>query len=75
LQLRDLTEIEFEELFMRIADNHDIILYHWVWVRVSVADILRNIRCFVASKIIQIIAVEQIEHLSLILKLSWFVFC
>jgi hypothetical protein len=28
LQLRDLTEIEFEELFMRIADNHDIILYH-----------------------------------------------
>jgi hypothetical protein len=39
-------------------------------MRVFVADILRNIRCFVASKITQTIVVEQIEHLSLILKLS-----
>jgi hypothetical protein len=27
-QLRDLAEIEFRELFMRTANNHDIILYH-----------------------------------------------
>jgi hypothetical protein len=28
LQLRNLVEVKFRELFMRIADNHDIILYH-----------------------------------------------
>jgi hypothetical protein len=28
LQLRDLIEIEFRELFMRTANNHDTILYH-----------------------------------------------
>jgi hypothetical protein len=28
LQLRDLVEMRFRELFMRIADNHDTILYH-----------------------------------------------
>jgi hypothetical protein len=74
LQLRDLIEIKFRKLFMKIAYNHDIILYHWIWIRVSVVDILRNIRCFVVSKIIQIIAVEQIEHLSLILRLLWLYF-
>jgi hypothetical protein len=71
LQLRDLAEMKFRELFMKTADNHDTILYHWVWVRVFVAEILRDIRCFVVSKIMQIIVVDQIEHLSLILRLSW----
>jgi hypothetical protein len=28
LQLRDLIEMKFRELFMKTADNHDIILYH-----------------------------------------------
>ncbi len=74
LQLRDLVEMNFRELFMKTADNHDIIFYHWVWIRMFVADILRDIRCFVVSKITQIIAVEQIEHLSLILRLSWLYF-
>jgi hypothetical protein len=71
LQLRDLAEVGFRGLSMRTADNHDTILYHWVWVRVSVADILRDIRCFVAPKITQTTAAGQVEHLSLILGLPW----
>jgi hypothetical protein len=58
LQLRDLAEIRFRELFMKIAEYHDITLYHWVWIHVFVAEILRNIRCFVVSKITQITIVD-----------------
>jgi hypothetical protein len=28
LQLKNLAEVRFRELFMKIADNHDTILYH-----------------------------------------------
>jgi hypothetical protein len=71
LHLRDLAEIGFRELFMKTANNHDTVLQHWVWIRVVVADVLRNIRCFVVLQITQITAADRVEHLSLILRLSW----
>lgn len=71
LQLRDLTEVEFRDLFMKIADNNDIILHHWVWLRALIANVVRDIRCFVASRITQTTFIDHVEHLSLILRLSW----
>ena len=72
LQLHSFEKIDFKNLFMRTADHKKTILYHYVWLRVFIEGIVRDIRCFVISKLFQIMIFDEIEHLSLILKLFWF---
>ena len=74
LQLHSLEKIDFKSLFMRTVDHKKIILHHYVWLRVNIEKIVRNIRCFVASKLSQIMIFDETKHLSLILKLFWLYF-
>ena len=72
LKLKLIDKIEFKELSMKTTDHNHIILYHWIWIRILIEDIIRNIKSFVASNIVKINVLEKIEHLSLILELFWF---
>ena len=71
LTLRPLSEVGFQGLSMRTADHRETLLHHWVWVRVAVEGIIRDIRCFVAPAITNITSAGETEHLSLILGLPW----
>ena len=71
LTLRPLSEVGFQGLSMRTADHRETLLHHWVWVRVAVEGIMRDIRCFVAPAITNITSAGETEHLSLILGLPW----
>ena len=73
-QLHSFEKIDFKNLFMRTVDHREIILHHYVWLRVDIEKIVRNIRCFVISKLFQIMIFDETEHFSLILKLSWLYF-
>ena len=71
LTLRPLAEVGFEGLSMRTADHRETLLHHWVWVRVSVEGIMRDIRCFVAPALTNVTYAGETEHLSFILGLPW----
>lgn len=51
LELHSLSEVGFKGLSMRTADHRETILHHWLWLRIVVAGILRDIRCFVAPEL------------------------
>jgi len=53
LDLHPLSEVGFKGLSMRTADHRETILHYWVWLRVVVAGVLRDIRCFVAPELPQ----------------------
>lgn len=71
LELHSLSEVGFKGLSMRTADHRETILHHWVWLRIVVAGILRDIRCFVAPELKQTNASGETEYLSLILAIPW----
>jgi len=71
LTLHSLDEVGFKGLSMRTADHRETILYHFVWLRLSVASIVRDIRCFVAPELPHTTFFGQTEYLSLILGLPW----
>ena len=74
LQLHSLEEIDFKSLSTRTVDHKEIILHHYVWLRVIIEKIIRDIRCFVASKLSQIMIFDETKHLNLILRLFWLYF-
>ena len=71
LVLHSLEEVGFKGLSMRTADHRETILHHWVWLRVSVEGIVRDIRCFVAPELPHTTSSGEIEYLSLILGIPW----
>ena len=71
LKLHPLEEVGFKGLSMRTADHRESSLQDWVWIRVSVEGIARDIRCFVAPELLQTTTSGRTEHLSLILGLPW----
>ena len=71
LELRALEEVGFRGLSMRCADYRESTLKHWVWLRVAVEGIVRDVRCFVAPEIPHPTETGSIEYLSLILGLPW----
>ena len=46
-------------------------LHQWVWLRIVVEQIIRDIRCFMTPEIHHTTATGKTEHLSLILGLPW----
>ena len=70
LDLRPLAEVGFKGLSMRVADSRESPLHHYVWLRVTVSSISRDIRCFVAPEGEKITGGNN-EHLSLLLGLPW----
>ena len=70
LQLYLLEEVEFRGFSIRTADQRKIVLQYFVWLRLSVKKIVRDIRCFVVSELSQTTATRSIEYLSLILRIS-----
>ncbi len=71
LELHPLEEIGFKGLSMRTADMRETLLQYWVWLRVAVAGVVRDIRCFVAPEIINHTSSGEAEYLSLILGIPW----
>lgn len=71
LQLQPLEKVGFKGLSMRTADHRESVLQHWVWLRLAVEGIVRDIRCFVAPELPHTIAAGHTEYLSLILGLPW----
>ena len=71
LDLHDLSEVGFKGLSMRTADSQETVLHQWVWLRIVVEQIIRDIRCFVTPEIHHTTAAGKTEHLSLILGLPW----
>ena len=71
LDLHSLAEVGFKGLSMRTADHRDTVLHHWVWLRVIVEGIIREIRCFMAPEVTSITSTGETEYLSLILGLPW----
>ena len=71
LHLHSLEEVGFKGLSMRTADHRETVLQHWVWLRVSVEGIVRDIRCFVAPELPHTTSSGEIEYLSLILGIPW----
>lgn len=69
LTLLALVDIRFKDLSMRTADYRKTILQHYIMLRLSVKEIVRNIKCFVASKLSYTTTSDQTEYLSLILGL------
>ena len=61
-----LEKIDFKGLFIRIIDYRKIILKHWVWLRLFMKKIIRNIHYFVTLKLPQTIIFKKIEYLNLI---------
>ena len=71
LDLRPLSEIGFKGLSMRTADHRDTVLHYYVWLRLSVEGIQRDIRCFVAPEMITYTPKGEMEYLNLILGIPW----
>ena len=71
LDLRPLSEIEFKGQSMRTADHRDTVLYYYVWPRLSVEGVQRDIRCFVAPEVITYTPKVEREYLCLILGIPW----
>lgn len=71
LQLNPLDEVGFKGLSMRTADHRETVLLHWVWLRLAVEGIMRDIRCFVAPELPHTTATGDTEYLSLILGIPW----
>lgn len=71
LILHLLEEVGFKGLTMRTADHHETLLRYWVWLKIAVQGIVRDIRCFVAPELQQTGINGAVEYLSLILGLPW----
>ena len=71
LELRSLDEVGFRGLSILVADHRERLLHHYVWLRVSVEGIVRDIRCFVAPDIPHSTETGHVEYLSLILGVPW----
>lgn len=71
LDLRPLSEIGFKGLSMRTADHRDTVLHYYVWLRLSVEGVQRDIRCFVAPEVVTYTPKGETEYLSLILGIPW----
>ena len=71
LDLRPLSEIDFKGLSMRTADHRDTVLHYYVWLRLTVEGVQRDIRCFVAPEVITYTPKGEMEYLSLILGIPW----
>lgn len=69
LQLNPLDEVGFKGLSMRTADHRETVLLYWVWLRLAVEGIMRDIRCFVAPELPHTTATGDTEYLSLILDI------
>ena len=67
LVLHSLDEVGVKGLSMRTADHRETILLHWVWLRLSVEGVIRDIRCFVAPELPHTTASVEMEYLGLIL--------
>ena len=55
---------------MRIANYREIVLVYWVWLRLVVEGIIRDIRYFVVSELLYTISTSNTKYLSLILDIS-----
>jgi len=51
LTLYSLNKVGFKGLSMRIANYRETILYYFVWLRLSISSIVRDIRYFVAPEL------------------------
>jgi hypothetical protein len=71
LALRSLEEVGSKGLSMRTADYRKTMLLHWIWLRVSIEGIVRDIRCFVAPELPHVDGHRRTEYMSLILGLPW----
>ena len=71
LDLRPLLEIGFKGLSMRTADHRDTVLHYYVWLRLTVEGVQRDLRCFVAPEVITYTPKGEMEYLSLILGIPW----
>ena len=71
LGFHPLAEIGFHGLAMRTADNRNTQLHHWVWIKVTVEGITREVRCLVAPDITAVDATGRVDQLSLILGMPW----
>ena len=74
LVLHFFEKISFKSLFMRTANHRETVLHHWMWLRITIESIRRDIRCFVTSKIFSITISKQMKYLNLILNLLWLYF-
>lgn len=70
IQKRQLSNIEFHDLIMRIVDFRDTSLKYWIEFSITVFGIFRIIRCFVSLGIF-ILGSSRFEHYNLLLSLSW----
>ena len=68
LKIHTLSDIRFAELTMKTADNQKIRLHYWVYLKISVKDIWRTIRCFIIS---DLDLLQKSDHLSLLLEIFW----
>ncbi|KAK4697103.1 hypothetical protein P7C71_g925, partial [Lecanoromycetidae sp. Uapishka_2] len=71
LELKSVEEVGFKGLSMRTADQKDTLLHYWVWLRITVEHVTRDIRCFVTPDVTSTTSSGGVEHLSLILGLPW----
>lgn len=70
LFLKFLIKIDFKGLSIKIVDYRYILLYHYTKFGFKMKDVVRNVKCFVTLKLINIKESGEIKHFNLILKIS-----
>jgi hypothetical protein len=70
LSRNKLTDIDFDELIMRIADHRFTSLKFWTEFSMIVEELIRIIKCFESSNV-SISESDVSEHYNLLLRLSW----
>lgn len=68
---RSLAEVGFRGLSMRTADHRETLLLYWALLPITVADIKREVRCFVSPELTHTTEAGEVEHLSIILGIPW----
>jgi len=69
LEFHSLSEVDFQELFMKCADNRETLLQYWVYLNIEVKRVWRCIWCFVISKFLK--KNQSVEHLNFFLSIFW----
>ena len=69
--MKSLTEIRFQDLLMKTANHRYILLYYYTEFKFEATNIIRTIKCFIASKLITTIESNKMKYFSLILEILW----
>ena len=69
LSFHSLSNMRFTDLIMKTADHRETLLHHWVYLKIRVKKIWRQIQCFMISELT--FSVSETEQLSLLLRILW----